>query len=62
MDNLKQLEDWSKGGLKQLEKFNPCTSPSHNPPSHIVLTPGKYEYTCPQCGYKTIFIVPAIVY
>lgn len=27
-----------------------CLDPSHNPPTHIVLEPGEWEYTCPSCG------------
>lgn len=27
-----------------------CRHPEHNPPSHIVLETGIYEYTCPGCG------------
>jgi predicted RNA-binding Zn-ribbon protein involved in translation (DUF1610 family) len=37
-----------------------CLHPEHNPPMHIVLEPGKYEYTCPACGNKVIFTVPLI--
>lgn len=34
-----------------------CVSPEHNPPTHIVLEDGVYEYTCPSCGKKVDFIV-----
>lgn len=30
-----------------------CKSPEHNPPSHISLPPGVYDYSCPACG-KTV--------
>ena len=70
-NNLKQLVDYNqlleiinerKGGLKKIEDFedNICRHPEHNPPNMIVLSPGKYEYTCPGCGGKTIFTVPLI--
>lgn len=35
----------------------PCRHPEHNPPSHIVLSPGTYEHTCPSCGNKLTFHV-----
>jgi len=38
----------------------PCTHPEHNPPSHMVFQPGRYEHTCPSCGKKTVFTVPSI--
>ena len=34
-----------------------CKSSEHNPPTMIVLEPGKYEYVCPQCGFVQIFYV-----
>lgn len=37
-----------------------CLNPEHNPPSHIVLVPGIYEHTCPDCGKKTTFTIPKI--
>ncbi len=50
-----------KGGLKKIaDAPKPCFDSEHNPPSHIVLEPGKYEYTCPSCGKVTIFTVPAV--
>lgn len=35
-----------------------CMDPEHHPPSHIVLEPGVYEYTCPACGRVTRFMIP----
>lgn len=35
-----------------------CFHPEHNPPGHIVLKPGLYEYTCPGCGRTTLIKVP----
>lgn len=51
-----------KGGLRKIggDEMNYCTSPEHNPPMHIVLEPGRYEYVCPACGYKQIFTVPGV--
>lgn len=34
-----------------------CRWPEHNPPMHIVLSPGTYEHTCDKCGKKTVFTV-----
>ena len=52
------------GGLKRISNNEwdekPCLSPEHNPPTHIVLQPGTYEYTCPSCGKTVRFIVPSI--
>jgi len=38
----------------------PCISMEHYPPTQIFLQPGRYEYTCPSCGKKTVFTVPSI--
>ena len=29
-----------------------CFHPEHDPPKHISLRPGIYEYECPGCGEK----------
>lgn len=42
-----------------LNKINFCRSSEHNPPTMIVLDPGEYEYTCPDCGHKQVFTVPS---
>lgn len=34
-----------------------CTSPEHNPPSHIVLRDGVYKWQCPACGQVTTWVV-----
>jgi hypothetical protein len=50
-----------KGGLRKIkEPIVPCLSNEHNPQSHMVYSPGTYEYTCPLCGNVTIFTVPLI--
>jgi len=47
--------------LKKIKDYTRvCISPEHNPPTNIVLEPGKYEYECPVCGKITKFIVPLI--
>ena len=52
---------FSAPGLRKTgEARPPCMSPEHNPPSHIVLEPGDYEYTCPSCGRVVNFSVPFI--
>ena len=33
-------------------KGDHCNSPEHNPPTHIYLEPGEYDYVCPVCGHK----------
>lgn len=45
--------------IKEPEKV--CLSPEHNPPMHIYLEAGTYEYTCPACGKKVVFEVPTII-
>jgi len=51
-----------RGGLRKIEGKKwikkQCMSPEHNPPMHIVLQPGTYEYVCPACGNKIKFTVP----
>ena len=47
-----------KGGLRKIaEAPKPCLHPEHNPPGHVVLEDGVYEYECPGCGAKTVFTV-----
>lgn len=43
------------------ERVHPCIHPEHDPPINLVLQPGKYEYTCPACGKKTVFVVQPIM-
>jgi len=59
----------ARGGevkMSRLEKIKdapkPCLHPEHNPPTHIVLKPGTYRYTCPGCGKVIEFEVPTIIY
>jgi len=53
--------DTYSSGLRKIEDIPvPCSSPEHNPPNCISLPPGKYEYVCPSCGNRTVFIVPLI--
>ena len=40
---------------------NDCLHPEHRPPMHIVLKPGKYKNTCPECKKETYFTVPNII-
>lgn len=35
-----------------------CRSPEHLPATMVVRSPGTYEHTCPNCGFKTVFEVP----
>lgn len=50
-----QPPEWNK-----LNKKNACFSPDHNPPTHIVLSPGNYEHTCSDCGRVVYFSVPSL--
>jgi hypothetical protein len=55
--------NFKKGGLRKIKepsKEEMCLSSAHNPPSHIVYSPGEYEYICPVCGKVTRFTVPLI--
>jgi hypothetical protein len=50
-----------KGVLRKIKDAKtPCLDPEHKPPSHIVLDPGTYEYSCPSCGETIVFTVPLI--
>lgn len=54
-----------EGGLRKIREFTPqeiCRHPEHNPPMHIVLSPGIYEYTCPGCGKTITFIVSGPIF
>lgn len=47
--------------LRKIRDFSrPCMDREHNPPAHIVLTPGVYEHTCPACGNKIVFTVNGV--
>lgn len=39
----------------------PCFDRDHSPPTMQCFPPGTYEHTCPTCGAKVTFTVPAIV-
>jgi len=42
-------------GLKKIRDLpaeKTCRHPEHEPPRHIVLSPGVYEYVCPGCGQR----------
>jgi hypothetical protein len=59
-DKIEEKEPESPEGFKKVGdvirgvvwNVNPCRSSLHEPPGHIVLKPGIYEYTCPACGTK----------
>jgi hypothetical protein len=39
----------------------PCTSPEHNPPTHIYIPVGQaYIHECPLCGQATKLTSPTI--
>lgn len=45
--------------LRRLEDEPECSSPEHYPPREYLfsLPPGTYEYECPQCQAKFVFVV-----
>lgn len=48
-------------GLRKIDDIKkPCYSSQHNPPSHMYLPLGVYEYVCPKCGNRVVFTVPEI--
>lgn len=67
---IKQLDDLEKthkekGGFEDDDiyddKFKPCMHPSHNPPMHLYIPPGKrYRHICPGCGMTIILRTPII--
>lgn len=50
--SFKRIEDGEK-----YDPVRPCLHPEHNPPMHIVLGPGTYEWACPNCGRKQTVVV-----
>ena len=40
---------------KTLEKYKPCPSPEHNPPTHIVIKE-PCVWVCPACGKRHTII------
>lgn len=40
------------------QKGYDCRSTQHLPATMVVRSPGTYEHTCPNCGFRTIFTVP----
>lgn len=54
-----------KGGFRKIKSFEDksvCNHPEHEPPMHIYLTSGIYEYECPSCGRIKKFVVPKITH
>ncbi len=51
-----------KGGFFDLPKIETCNNPSHNPPTHLCIPPGKgYKHICPGCGYTITLISPQVM-
>ena len=49
--------------LKKIGENKPiCVSPEHNPPMHMYLEAGTYEWTCPACEEKQVFTVMGVTY
>lgn len=46
-----------KSGFFDLPDHKRCRHPEHQPPSHMVIPPGKgYRHVCPGCGKVTVII------
>lgn len=61
--HLEQNKDeYIKSGLRKIANAPPipCQHPGHNFPGMIVLEPGTYEHTCPQCGAKQTRQIPRV--
>ncbi len=43
--------------IAELPRSMRCRHPEHNPPTHMVFSPGVYEHTCPQCCATIRFTV-----
>lgn len=48
--------------MRKIRDLKPCLDPAHKPPTHLYLEPGEYEWTCPSCAAKQVFIVPSITF
>lgn len=49
------FEGNEKSGFEDIPKTEICRHPEHEPPSHMLIPPGKqYRHVCPGCGRKTI--------
>lgn len=51
----------TSGTIKIADAPIPCMYPEHNPPSHMVYSPGLWQHTCPSCGKTVRFRVPQII-
>lgn len=62
IDSCQFYYDKNISGLKKIsESKNICLNSNHEPPSHMVLSPGVYEYVCPGCKEKTIIEISNII-
>jgi hypothetical protein len=52
---LRKIGELPESPVYKYIKEDRCLSDEHNPPRHVVLEPGIYEYECPQCHKKTVF-------
>lgn len=52
--SLRKLDD------NKVWKIEKCISPEHDPPNMMSLPPGTYEWTCPVCGKKQIFVINGV--
>ncbi len=55
------MSDKKESGFEDDQRQTPCVSSQHNPPSHMVIPPGKvYRHVCPSCGREVILRPPFI--
>ena len=51
-----------QSGFEDIPIQEVCRNPSHNPPSHLYIPPGKqYRHVCPGCGHVTVIRPPQIM-
>lgn len=57
-NNIKKMLKHHKSSLRKISDIPlTCRSENHNPPGNMCLSPGLYEWTCPDCGEKITFVV-----
>lgn len=50
-----------KGGFEDIPEQERCRNAQHDPPTHMVIPPGKqYRHICPGCGLEILLRPPMI--
>lgn len=60
MDNLENRKSATRKIAEPQQAKFVCKDIQHNPPTHIVYSPGTYEHRCPKCHRIIVFTVPEI--